>query len=278
MEVQRYKADNERLMREKSQINARLLQSLNQLQRQMKKGSNSIQEEEGRCHEIRDDRGRDGYSRSVSRAHGDHSPRYSERKFFASEYPLRSPEVSPIRHQRRKQEVDSFQGESRKLNPPSFDGEREREDDVEAWLLGLRRYFQFHNYSSYLESRIATYHLQGKAAMWWDQLKQVEHVNESKITWKQFKKYFQKEYLSDHFYDKKMQEFFELRLGSMTMEEYKNKFLGLLKYVRFIGDEKVKIQRFLSGLSAFYKEKIKYDEPKTLTEAIRKDKNIYEQG
>ena len=52
----------------------------------------------------------------------------------------------------------------------------------------------------------------------------------------------------------------------------------MLKYVRFIGDEKVKIQRFLSGFPAFYKEKIKYDEPKTLTEAIRKDKYLYEQG
>jgi hypothetical protein len=38
-----------------------------------------------------------------------------------------------------------------------------------------------------------------------------------------------------------MQEFFELRLGSMTMAEYKKKFLGLLKYVKFTGDEKVKI-------------------------------------
>jgi protein involved in sex pheromone biosynthesis len=54
--------------------------------------------------------------------------------------------------------------------------------------------------------------------------------------------------------------------------------LGLLKYVRFIGDEKVKIQRFLSGLLAFYKERIKYDEPKTLTKAIRKDKYMYKQG
>jgi hypothetical protein len=32
----------------------------------------------------------------------------------------------------------------------------------------------------------------------------------------------------------------------MTMVEYEKKFLGLLKYVRFINDEKVKIQRFLS--------------------------------
>jgi hypothetical protein len=75
-----------------------------------------------------------------------------------------------------------------------------------------------------------------------------------------------------------MQEFFELRLGSMTMVEYDKKFLGLLKYVRFIGDDKVKIQIFLRGLLAFYKEKIKYDEPKTLTEAIRKAKYLYEKG
>jgi hypothetical protein len=81
----------------------------------------------------------------------------------------------------------------------------------------------------------------GKASMWWDQMKQVEHVNESRITWKQFKNYFQKEYLSENFYDNKMLELFELRLGTMTMGEYKKKFLGLLKYVKFIGDEKVKI-------------------------------------
>jgi hypothetical protein len=74
-----------------------------------------------------------------------------------------------------------------------------------------------------------------------------------------------------------MKEFFELRLGSMTMVEYEKNFLGLLKYVRFIGDEKMKIQRFLGGLPAFYKEKIKYDEPNTLTEAIRKAKYLYDQ-
>jgi hypothetical protein len=134
-----------------------------------------------------------------------------------------------------------------------------------------------HNYSSNLEARISTYHLHEKAAIWWDQLKQVEHVNEIRITWKQSKKYFQEEYLSEKFYDKKMQELFELRLGSMTMEEYEKKLLGLLKYVRFIGDEKVKIQRFLSGLPAFYKEKIKYDEPNTFIEAIGKAKYLYEQ-
>jgi hypothetical protein len=114
--------------------------------------------------------------------------------------------VSPIRHQRRKQEVDSLQGEMRKLKPHSFEGEREREDDVKAWFLRIRRYFQFHNYSSNMKARISTYHLHKKVAMWRDQLKKVEHVNESRITWKKFKKYFHKEYLSEHLSDKKNQE------------------------------------------------------------------------
>jgi hypothetical protein len=75
-----------------------------------------------------------------------------------------------------------------------------------------------------------------------------------------------------------MLDFFELMLGSMTMIEYENKFFGLLKYMRFIKDEEVKIQRFLSGMPSFYKEKIQYYEPMTLTETILKAKYLYEKG
>jgi hypothetical protein len=80
--------------------------------------------------------------------------------------------------------LDSLQGEMRKIKPSSFDGEREREDDVDTWLLGIMKYFQLHNYSYNLEAQIATYHFHGKYAMWWDQLKQFELINEGRITWK----------------------------------------------------------------------------------------------
>jgi hypothetical protein len=171
-----------------------------------------------------------------------------------------------------------LQGELRKIKPPSFDGENKKGEDAEAWLLGMRKYFQLHDYSSNVEARIAAYHLQGKASMWWDRLKQVKHLDEKIISWKQFKKYFQQQYLSEQYYDKKMQELFELKLGNMTMDEYERKFLELLRYVSFIRDEKVKIQRFLSGLPSFYKDKIQFDEPKNLEEAIRKDKYLYEKN
>ena len=114
----------------------------------MKKGPNSEQEEEGQFHERREDRGRDGYSRSAIKNHRHHSPLYSTRKFYAFEESRSNLEVSPIRHTRY--ELDNLQGELRKIKPPSFDGEREREDDVESWFLGIKNYFQLHNYSSNL--------------------------------------------------------------------------------------------------------------------------------
>ena len=55
------------------------------------------------------------------------------------------------------------------------------------------------------------------------------------------------------------------------MEEYENKFLEVLRYVRYIKDEKVKIKHFLSGLPQSYKDRIEFYEPRTLEKVIRKD-------
>jgi hypothetical protein len=74
-----------------------------------------------------------------------------------------------------------------------------------------------------------------------------------------------------------MKEFFELKLGSMTIDEYERRFLELLKYVSFIKDAQVKIHRYLSGLPSFISDKIQYDDPKTLEGTIRRDKFLYDQ-
>jgi hypothetical protein len=112
--------------------------------------------------------------------------------------------------------------------------------------------------------------------MWCDQLVQVQHIKEKNVTWKEFKKYFEKKYLTKRYYDKKMKEFFELKLESMTIDEYERRFLELLKYVSFIKDETVKIQIYLSGFPSFISDKIQYDDPKTLEETIRRSKCLYD--
>ena len=70
---------------------------------------------------------------------------------------------------------------------------------------------------------------------------QVQHIKEKSVTWREFKKYFEKKYLTKRYYENKMKELFELKLGSMIIDEYERRFLELLKYVSFIKDETINI-------------------------------------
>ena len=101
----------------------------------------------------------------------------------------------------------------KKIKPHTFDGEHKKDEYAETWLLGMINYFQLHNYSSHAEVIISIYQLKGKASMWWDQLVQVKHIKEKNVTWRRFKKYFEKKYLTKRYYDKKMKELFESSLG-----------------------------------------------------------------
>jgi hypothetical protein len=114
--------------------------------------------------------------------------------------------------------------------------------------MGMRKYFQLHNYSSKEEGIISIYQIKGNASMWWDLFLHVQHIDERKVTRRELKRYFQKKYLTKLYYDMKMKEFFELELGSMTIDEYGRTFLELLKYFYFIKDEQVKTHRYLSGI------------------------------
>jgi hypothetical protein len=73
-----------------------------------------------------------------------------------------------------------------KIKPPTFDDEHKKDEDAETWLLDMRKYFQFHNYSSHAEGIIPIYQLKGKESMWWDHLVQVQHIKEKNFTWREF--------------------------------------------------------------------------------------------
>ena len=82
----------------------------------------------------------------------------------------------------------------------------------------------------------------------------------------------------EQYYEEKAKEFYELILCAMTMKELCNKFLSLLCYVPYIIDEKPKIQCFLSCLPLMFKERIEYDNPIILEEAMRKEIFCYDQN
>jgi hypothetical protein len=86
-------------------------------------------------------------------------------KFYASGYSNNSPKGSLVWYQIRIKEMYIFQGDIRNIKPLYFDGEREKEDDVESWLLEIENYLQLEKYSSNLESIIDTYHWHVKDIM-----------------------------------------------------------------------------------------------------------------
>ena len=64
----------------------------------------------------------------------------------------------------------------------------------------------------------------------------------------------------------------------MTMKELCSKFLCLLRYVPYMIDEKPKIQCFLNCLPLMFKERIEYDNPKTMEKEMRKTNLCYDQN
>ena len=145
-EVQSYKADNERML---IQLNDRLAYNLNEIQRQM--GSNSRRR--------KDSHKEKKHPKGASKSKKSHySSSSSGESSDSSEESGSSWDKSS---RRRKYRKDELQGELRKVKPPTFRGDNEKEEDAEAWLLGMRKYFHIYNYSSKMEANIAIHQLQG---------------------------------------------------------------------------------------------------------------------
>jgi hypothetical protein len=140
-EVQIYRDDNEMIMKSWEEI----LQSLNMLQRKANKESgtkqptSSRQVKTSRSHSRRYEHGNDNNSRSVNRGH--HSLRKSIRRAHASSWLGSSPSVSRIRRQWRRLEGDILKGELGKIKPPNFNGENSKGEEVEAYILEMKKYF-----------------------------------------------------------------------------------------------------------------------------------------
>eukprot|EP00253_Pinus_taeda_P015011 PITA_15011 len=62
------------------------------------------------------------------------------------------------------------------------------------------------------------------------------------------------------------------------MDEFINRFTSLLRYVPYIKEEKAKVQRFVSSLPAYIRERIEFDNPRKMDEAIRKARIYYQQN
>jgi hypothetical protein len=129
------------------EFNLNLMKSLERIEKKLDQERDSSKTESHPTSEGR-------RSRSVGKHHH-HSQGHSKRRAHSRSSP------SPTRKHMRSG-VDELKGEMNKIKPLMFDGEHKKEEYVETWLLGMRKYLQLKNYSSHAEGRIAMYQLKGK--------------------------------------------------------------------------------------------------------------------
>lgn len=48
-----------------------------------------------------------------------------------------------------------------------------KSQDVEAWMLGMNKFFILHEYLENMKVRIATFSLKGNPNIWWEDVKNV---------------------------------------------------------------------------------------------------------
>ena len=68
----------------------------------------------------------------------------------------------------KRYSIDNLHREFRKDKPPTFDGEIKYGQEAEAWILGMRKYFQVQDYFGNMKARVAIFKLTGRSSIWWE--------------------------------------------------------------------------------------------------------------
>lgn len=63
----------------------------------------------------------------------------------------------PYRSNSKRHLTDEF----KKENPPNFDGDVKKSKEAEAWILGMKKFFELHEYTDNMKAKIAIFSLKG---------------------------------------------------------------------------------------------------------------------
>ena len=95
--------------------------------------------------------------------------------------------------------------------------------------------------------RLAAFHLEGEAQVWWNWAKTSRDLEA--MTWAEFHDLFMGKYFPDIARHAKAQEFLELKQRTMTVMEYVARFTELARFADdYVATDMAKVRRFENGL------------------------------
>ena len=134
-----------------------------------------------------------------------------------------------------------------RLQPPTF---AHSEDPIVAydWLHEIEKKLKVMRCDDAESVFLGTHQLVGAAMSWWDSYVEA-HPTPDAITWSEFVREFRSCYISEGALDLKADEFRDLKQGSMSVDEYIERFIQLARYAPHeVSCDKRKQQWFRRGL------------------------------
>ena len=73
---------------------------------------------------------------------------------------------SSHKEKRKRCYINSSHDEFKKARFPTFNGEVNTSQEVEAWLLRMKKYFQVQDYSGNVKARVTIFNMNGRESIW----------------------------------------------------------------------------------------------------------------
>ncbi|XP_021721470.1 uncharacterized protein LOC110689028 [Chenopodium quinoa] len=132
--------------------------------------------------------------------------------------------------------------------PPTYLG-KEDPASLENWIREFDKLFDAINFPEELKVNNVVYYLREEADLWWSQ-NRTRILETPNFGWKELKKAIRDKFYPAYLKKQKCMEFTNLRKGNMTINEYYNKFIELMKLApEVLPTEELKAQRFEQGLT-----------------------------
>ena len=90
------------------------------------------------------------------------TPKWPASGSFDSEKPSGDSSSPSHMNKRRRRYKNNSRDEFKKARPPTFNGEVKTGQEAEAWILGMRKYFQVQDYLVNMKERVDIFNLNGK--------------------------------------------------------------------------------------------------------------------
>jgi len=74
-------------------------------------------------------------------------------------------------HPYRRNDRGYFLDEFKNVKPPIFDGNVKKMEDAKAWVLGINKIFELHEYTDNMKAKVVIFSLKGKVYIWWEDVK-----------------------------------------------------------------------------------------------------------